>query len=63
MDGLQVLTGRDDGAAMPVASLWNIADPVVPERAKPSPIAWRHSAAPAANEGEMGRLSADEARA
>jgi hypothetical protein len=59
MDGLHDPAGRGDVAAMPVASLWNIADPVVPDRAKCSPIAWRHSAASTANEGEMSRLNAD----
>jgi hypothetical protein len=59
MGSLHALAGGDHVVAMPVASLWNIADPTVPDQAKPGPIAWRHSAVSTVNEGEMSRLNAD----
>ena len=59
MGVLQDVAGCDDVAAGPVASLWNIADPIVPDKATPDPIARRQSAASMANDGEIGRLDAD----
>jgi len=50
MSGLHDPADRGDVAAMPVASLWNIVEPIVPDRANCSLIAWRHSAASTANE-------------
>ncbi len=38
MDGSQDLASRDDFAVTPVASLWNIAVPIVPNRAKSGSI-------------------------
>jgi hypothetical protein len=59
MDGLHDLCRLRRRRGYAVASLWNNADPIVPDRAKLDPIAWWHSGAPTAYEGEMSRSNAD----